>query len=235
MCCDTPCDGQCEACALTGSEGKCTPATGAPRGSRATCDSLSTDDCAKRSCDGATRDKCTGFQNGATTSCGADVCTAEKRFQKHGNCDGKGGCALPDPKPCTPFACDATASSGCKSSCTVEGDCADGFTCAAGTCIQGSKCSEDGLASIDKTGVSSSCLPYRCGTDGNCLKSCATSDDCAPGVACDTAVKACVAAAPLAEDGGCGCTTPGTRDTSGRLLAFAAALGLLGLRRRRSK
>jgi len=235
VCCDTPCDGQCEACALTGSEGKCTPATGAPRGSRATCDSLSTDDCAKRSCDGATRDKCTGFQNGATTSCGADTCTADKRFQKHGNCDGKGGCALPDPKPCTPFACDATASSGCKSSCTVEGDCADGFTCAAGTCIQGSKCSEDGLASIDKTGVSSSCLPYRCGTDGNCLKSCATSDDCAPGVACDTAVKACVAAAPLAEDGGCGCATPGTRDTSGRLLAFAAALGLLGLRRRRSK
>jgi len=37
VCCDTACDGQCEACAVAGSIGVCTQIAGAPMGSRSPC------------------------------------------------------------------------------------------------------------------------------------------------------------------------------------------------------
>jgi hypothetical protein len=223
VCCDTACGGQCEACALKGSEGTCTPVVGPPQGDRVACDTLDANDCKKQQCDGVIRDKCNGFKNGATTECGTDSCTTDKRFQKKGSCDGKGGCALPDPKPCTPYGCDAAASSGCKSNCATESDCADGYTCAEGKCIQGATCSEDKLSSVDKTGVATACTPYVCGSDGTCLKSCGSSDDCANGTICDTNVKACVGAAGSTDDGG-GCSM-GARGGS----SFGLALAFLAL------
>ncbi len=234
VCCDAACNGQCEACDVTGSAGVCTPVVGKPRGSRDVCDTASDTDCAKKSCDGKVRDKCNGFANGGSTSCGTNACTSDKRFQKHGACDGAGGCALPGPSSCSPWACDATASSGCKSSCTGDTECADGFTCKAGACVQGATCSDDGLSSIDKTGTSSPCAPYRCGSDGTCLKQCASSDDCTPSTSCDTTVKACVAAG-AANDSGGGCATSSTRGTTTPFVVapLFGLLALLGLRRRR--
>jgi len=232
FCCDTACNGQCEACNVTGSEGACTPVVGAPHEARKACDDLGATDCAKKACDGVVRDKCNGFSNGTSTSCGADTCTTDKRFQRHGNCDGKGACSLSDPRPCTPYACDATASSGCKSACTSADDCAEGFACEGGACIQGARCSEDGVSSIAKTGEATSCLPFKCGTDGNCLKACASSADCASGTVCDTSLKACIVSTTTADDGG-GCAM-GTRSSpSGALALFA--LTLLGLLRRTTR
>src|SRR5205085_537118 len=143
VCCDKACDGQCEACAVTGSAGTCTAVTGAPQGSRSACDSLDAKDCAHASCDGVTRDKCVGFANGATTSCGTDACTDDKKLQKKGACDGKGGCAKPDPISCLEYVCDSSTTA-CKSSCTSDADCSADYKCDAGTgkCVQGSTCSE---------------------------------------------------------------------------------------------
>ncbi|MGZ3452669.1 MAG: hypothetical protein ACXVEF_23875, partial [Polyangiales bacterium] len=236
VCCDTACGGQCEACDVSGSVGTCTPVVAAPHNDasktvRPACDSLDDKDCKKQQCDGVTRDKCVGFKNGATTECGADSCTSDKRFQKRGNCDGKGGCALPDPKPCTPFACDVAASSGCKSACTADTECADGFTCLEGTCVQGAKCSEDGLSSIDKVGNATSCTPYRCGSDGNCLKSCGSSDDCASGTVCETNVKACVVASGGTDESGGGCAMGKGNSRSFVSLLALVALGFLHRRR----
>ncbi|MBI2395769.1 MAG: hypothetical protein HYV09_39760, partial [Deltaproteobacteria bacterium] len=95
-------------------------------------------------------------------------------------------------------------------------------------------CSDDRLSSVDKAGVSSSCTPYRCGADGNCLKACATSDDCAPGTVCDATVKACVGVAAATEDDGGGCAI-GSRSSPRSFGAALAALLLAGVLRRRSR
>jgi hypothetical protein len=235
VCCDSACSGQCEACDVTGSEGACTPVVGGPHlagGARVACDDKVATDCAKAQCDGTTRDKCAGFANGASVSCGADACTVDKRFQKHGTCDGAGGCALPDPKPCTPYGCDAASSSGCKSACAIDDDCAAEFKCESGACVQGAHCSDDQLSSIAKSGETKACTPYRCGTDGKCETSCASSADCAPGLLCDDQAKACVLqSTPTNVDGGCAVGapggTPGDEPTAGG--GAAALLALLGL------
>jgi MYXO-CTERM domain-containing protein len=234
VCCDVACGGQCEACNVGGSEGTCTPVVGDPKGTtRAACDAKADDACDKRQCDGTARDKCNGWKNGATTACGGDACLADKRLQRHGSCDGLGGCRYPDPTSCSPFACDVTAATGCKSTCASEADCADGFGCDGGKCVQGAKCSDDRLSSVDKTGVMTSCAPYRCGPDGKCLTQCGTSDDCTPGTSCDDTVRACVVlkAGETTSSGGCDVSTGsgGARDA----LAAAGALALLGLARRR--
>ncbi|MBI2392423.1 MAG: hypothetical protein HYV09_22755, partial [Deltaproteobacteria bacterium] len=234
VCCDAACNGQCEACDVTGSEGTCTPVVGAPHGSdRKACDDKPEKDCAKAQCDGKARDKCDGFVNGATVSCGAVSCTSDKRFQATGTCNGVGGCSMPEPKACTPYACDATTPTGCKSTCASDDDCAADFKCDGGTCVTGAKCSDDRLSSIDKSGVAKDCRPYRCATDGKCATSCATSDDCAPGTACDPNAKACVVYTGSSEegDGGCAMGTRGARSSAGSI-ALILALGAL-LRRRR--
>jgi hypothetical protein len=229
VCCDLACDGQCEACDVKGSEGTCTPATGTPHGVRPVCDMLDASDCAKTKCDGSTRTACGGWVNVATTSCGADACTTDKRLQQRGHCDGKGSCQLPAPLSCGEFLCD-TGSNACKTTCTADTDCADTYRCDSATskCVQGSTCSADRTQAIDKTGLATSCAPYMCGTNGECLRQCATSDDCVSGSSCDPAVHACVTVVTQYQDtgsgsGGCdvGSGTPGSRG--------AFAVGALGL------
>jgi MYXO-CTERM domain-containing protein len=241
LCCDKACDGQCEACDIKGSEGTCTPVTGKPHGARPVCDALSDTDCAKTTCDGTARDKCSGFGNGATTSCGADTCTADKKsVQKHGQCDGKGGCAKPDPVPCLEFMCDGTANA-CSTSCKSDADCASSYKCdaASSKCVQGSTCSADKTSSVDKTGTTQLCAPYLCGADGTCNKQCATSDDCVGGSSCDTNVHACVVAGQDngagSTDSGGGCSTSSSGGSSsgvGAAFALLAGLGVIARRRR---
>jgi len=236
VCCDLACNGQCEACDVTGSEGTCTPVVGVPHGTdRMACDSKDAKDCAKAQCDGKARDKCDGFVNGGTTSCGTASCTTDKRYQNTGACDGAGKCSMPEPKTCTPYSCDVASPTGCKTTCSADTDCADEYKCEAGACVQGATCSPDHLSSIDKAGASKLCTPYRCGTDGKCATSCATSDDCAPGTTCDPAVKACVVfTADEGGDGGCGCRTP-SRGSNGGAAAALVFAALAAIRRRRGR
>jgi hypothetical protein len=240
VCCDKGCDGQCEACDVTGSEGTCTPVHGAPHGTtRAACDSRTADDCAKAMCDGDTRDKCAGFANGTTTACGAAACTPDKKVQKRGACDGHGACAMPEPTSCVKYACDPSTTA-CKASCQADADCGDSFKCdvASGTCVEGATCSADHNSSTDKTGVTVACAPYLCGTDGSCLKACATSEDCVSGTSCDTTTKACVGIQTSTQsDGGCavgeGAGVAGsTRFTGGAVAALGAIAAVLRRRRR---
>jgi hypothetical protein len=236
VCCDKACDGQCEACDVTGSQGTCTPVNGPPHGTtRSACDALAATDCAKATCDGATRDKCGGFANGTTTLCGDDACTVDKKLQKHGLCDGRGSCAMPDPTSCVEYACDPTAK-GCKSSCATNDDCSSSFRCDAGSgaCVQGASCSADRTQSIDKGGIAKSCAPFLCGTDGACMNRCASSDDCVPGTSCDSVTSACIGIAANGSTGSGGCDASGVGSGS----AWGGAGALLGLaallRRRRA-
>jgi len=232
VCCNTLCAGQCESCNETGAAGTCTPILGNPRGARTACDALSDTDCAKTTCDGTVRDKCAGYKNGTTTPCGMAACTADKKYQKAGACDGRGACAMPEPQNCTPYVCDLAVSTGCKSSCASDGDCAEGFTCSEGACIQGAKCNADKTASIDKTGNETPCALYRCGTDGKCLTTCTATDQCSPGSVCDPSSKTCVAQtdpANTSDEGGCSYGASGR--TTGSLAMLMVALVALGRRR----
>jgi hypothetical protein len=206
------------------------------------CDALAATDCAKTTCDGATRDKCGGFANGTTTPCGQDDCRADKNLQKHGACDGRGACAMPDPTACVEYACDPTAKA-CRTSCTTDADCSSAYKCdtAAGKCIQGASCSGDKLQSIDKTGVARSCAPFLCGSDGNCLNRCGTSDDCVPGTSCDPTTQACVGVVnqTTTSSGGCdasgGSRASGDGGSAGSLPGIAGIAGLVGILARASR
>ena len=53
MCCNRPCDGQCEACDVKGAEGKCVPVVGAPHTARAACAGAAEGNvCSATSCNG---------------------------------------------------------------------------------------------------------------------------------------------------------------------------------------
>jgi len=203
VCCESSCDGQCEACDVFGAKGKCTPVAGAPHGTRPACDDGGGDACKPRQCEGTKDTKsCVGFKADGKTVCAAAMCTGGD-LTAPSTCDGSGTCVAPKSTSCAPYACSGDA---CRTSCTVDEHCSTGFECRGGACIsRGNKCSDDGLESIDKDGKHTSCAPFRCGSTGECLKECATSNDCAQ-FTCDLPTKMCVAPATVVQSedsGGC--------------------------------
>lgn len=227
LCCNAVCDGQCEACDVPGALGICYPVRGAPHGKRTACNDGSTDPCLAATCDGTVdTKKCAAFTKGAETTCKPTSCTGAS-FAAESKCNGLGACVTPTAVSCAPFACGAT---GCKATCATAADCADGFDCRAGRCVAFEHtCSEDKLTSIPKQGTPEKCAPFLCGTDGLCMKTCATSADCQSGSVCDTAVKSCIPATAPPDDGG-GCSA--SPHASNGALALVT-LALLGLSRRR--
>ena len=83
-CCNSACEGQCEACDLEGSIGTCAPVTGTPHGTRSAC--TGTDTVCAGACDGVERtacvyptvecrgQTCTGTTKTAPASCSMGVC-----------------------------------------------------------------------------------------------------------------------------------------------------------------
>jgi hypothetical protein len=63
--------------------------------------------------------------------CAAASCTGNDRLKPTATCMA-GACSMPAQIDCSPYACDAPANA-CKSSCTVDGDCARRNTCKPGT------------------------------------------------------------------------------------------------------
>jgi len=197
VCCDSPCNAQCQACAEIGSVGTCKVVTGTPRPPRTDCAGSGT---CKGQCDGANPTACT-FPSTAT-QCQSGQCTGDV-LQPAGNCDGTGACALPSTKNCAPYGCDSTAGS-CKTTCTSTGDCSQGATCDTTTsqCTTASATCQDAYTVKLANGQSQSCSPYKC-VGGACQQQCATSGDCAPGYSCSGTQ--CVAD----QDGGAGAAGSG--------------------------
>lgn len=127
VCCESACDGQCEACGEAGSLGACVAVTGAPRGARAACAAEATE--CGGACGGVERETCA--YPGAEVACGAESC-AGGIATSAASCDGAGGCSAGGETPCAPFACGATA---CLTTCEDDDDCASGFGCEAGACV----------------------------------------------------------------------------------------------------
>jgi hypothetical protein len=228
VCCDSRCDGQCQACAEPGSVGTCGPVSNKPRAPRADCAGAGTP-CYGR-CGGTNIAAC-DYPTGGTT-CGAGCSDGKRQV-----CDGTGACLAP--APCSGnFACDGTTT--CKSNCASDDDCASGFTCAAGKCAPkgAATCSADGSQSIPggDAGPVQTCAPYRCTSGGTCGTQCTTTDDCIAGSTCDTSVPPgkCLPPAAAQASGGCATGAPSGSDLCAPFAVAAAAVGLLMARRRRS-
>src|SRR5262249_55454142 len=139
-CCDSVCDGQCEACDIANAEGSCSAVLGAPHGNRPPCASGSAQNaCSSAACDGVKKTSCENFV-GASVACRAASCT-EGIQTLAAACDGKGACPAAITKSCAPYVCDV---SSCKTSCATDSDCAVGSGhCDKGACVLTATCDGD--------------------------------------------------------------------------------------------
>ena len=198
VCCNSACEGQCEACDVPKALGLCVPVSGAPHGAREACAAgPEGKPCEQRSCDGVERSSCEGLA-GLTVSCRAPSC-ADGVATPEGLCDGKGGCTEPEPIRCEPFVCQGDA---CASTCASDADCSEKFRCdlAKGDCVPrtGAYC-EDESTLINPDGSKTSCAPYAC--EGSaCETRCSSVKDCALPNICDEATRTCIPAVANASD-----------------------------------
>jgi MYXO-CTERM domain-containing protein len=231
LCCQTACDGQCEACDLpegdAGFTGKCQAVTGEPRGSRPACDNAGVE-CGGR-CDGTTTAKCT-YPTELET-CGTATCKNGVASQPV--CDGQGSCGNPVETKCVKFVCGPTA---CKTACDSDADCAGEYKCdtAKRDCVPvGAQCDGDHTL-VSTNSPPTDCAPYRCNATNVCLSQCTSRADCVAKMTCTSDGK-CEpeATAPASPDSGCGCRVSGApaEDSDARL----ALLALLTCARWRSR
>lgn len=225
-CCNTPCEGQCEACGETGSEGSCVPVNGAPRGVREACPS-GEGVCDEAACDGVARFECRAF---SVEICAPASCLAGE-LRRQARCDGAGRCLENEPESCGAYRCADDATS-CLEACAADADCRGGTRCVEGECLAAASCDPNGESRIDPGGQREDCAPYRCRA-GDCLTRCESTADCAPGASCDSE-NVCRLATRSTKSGGGGCSSSGQGARGfGQVALLVLGLGLLGWRRRR--
>jgi hypothetical protein len=190
VCCDSACDGQCEACNSAGTAGRCAPARGEPIAPRAGCgEASSTAVCAKPVCDGTERKACVGFPT-AATACGAAECVSNA-VSFVGACNGQGVCNAAPSQSCGRYVC---ANAACRTSCGDNADCVAPARCIkeTGQCAEEARCDEKTNDAIARDGATrTACAPFRC-RGGACPAACASVKDCAERYVCDGA--SCVSA-----------------------------------------
>jgi hypothetical protein len=172
VCCNTVCVGQCEGCALPGTEGTCTPLTSGQPVHGEPCDGEG--DCAGEcqgnpvACTYATGKPCgePACVNGESTTyaCDQSACVASA-------------------KQCFGYVCEAGQ---CLTSCEGDGECAPGNVCREGVCIPFVEPQCVGSTLKLPTGEVQSCNAYRCDESGTaCKASCSSINDCSPGNVCN--------------------------------------------------
>ena len=130
VCCDTDCDGQCEACDVRGHAGVCTPFAGDPRDhDREACAGDGT--LCAGSCNGVRRSSCAYPDDG--TRCADPSCDpAENVAVDTSYCDGAGRCRRERVESCAPYVC---AGDGCGDDCSSDGECEGDTYCRSGRCV----------------------------------------------------------------------------------------------------
>jgi MYXO-CTERM domain-containing protein len=120
VCCNTKCDGQCEACDGA-TKGTCAAVTGTPRGKRPACEGVGV-------C-GAT---CTGVERTVCLHPSGTLCasTCVDGSEAVSRCDGKGVCREGAPKTCS----DGCADARCRAACEKDVDCGVDAACIDGVC-----------------------------------------------------------------------------------------------------
>lgn len=235
VCCDTACDGQCQACDVTTSKGTCSPVNGAPHGARAACAAATGDDvCSARLCDGSKDTKtCVGYVS-IDVGCRNAACKDGVETSTD-SCNGAGKCGSGTPvsRPCAPYACGATK---CNDTCATDADCAPESVCNTSThqCGSATTCI-DSHTLKNATGALSDCSPYTC-SGAACTNPCKSINDCLPGFSCNEQ-GVCIADSTFTQKdepppSDCQCATPGAA-RSGSHLPWVLAVLFAGARRRR--
>jgi len=223
VCCDSACDGECEACRAELKEsgarsGKCDVAkTGTDP--HDTCVEDERTSCGQDgTCDG--RGTCRSWAEG--TACGAVACVDNRATGRI--CNGQGACN----DSAQGVACDAylcTESAGCKASCAGNDDCAALHHCEGNVCVadRGATCVGDRTV-ISPKGDRTECGLYRC-VGAACLTPCRNRSDCLDDADCSPERTCIPFESRGGESGGC---TLGARGESGRsggwlVAAFLAA------------
>jgi hypothetical protein len=192
VCCESACTGQCEACAESGTRGRCVAVTGDPRGTRTVCAGKGST--CGGTCDGSGRLACS--YPGTQKECVAASCTGGTATVRSG-CDGHGACPTAQTVPCAPFMCDGN---NCAGGCSAASPCTAGNYCEAGRCnpkktpgsqcLDGTQCASgycvDGVCC--QTACDGACQSCNAGTAGTCgaVKS-ADDDHCNGQLTCDAA------------------------------------------------
>lgn len=170
VCCNTACDGQCEACDLPGSMGTCSPSTTARASDPCAGDGSS----CSGFCDGseAHRDSCVYPASGTLCGASASCSTSTNQARTAETCNGTGLCSDATVTNCSPYACDGSV---CDTSCpSGEGVC-------GGSCVN---------IQTDPSHCGTSCTACGPGTpkcvSGNCRECTSNSDCSSPGSVCDS-------------------------------------------------
>ena len=169
VCCDSKCDGVCQACNLTGTAGTCTsvPAGTMPATGHDTCGPDAKSTCMRDGlCDGA--GACELWSQSTVCKPGSCDSTSNKATGES-KCDGAGACVTPNAIVCDPFLCDS-AGVACVMTCTGSGAgmCKPPATCTAGSCgtkANGSSCTA-GTQCTSGNCVDGTCCDVACG--GKC-------------------------------------------------------------------
>ncbi len=155
ICCESKCEGQCQACDVPGQAGKCVAVKGKPHGARPACSIDATDACKSTVCDGTNTVACAG----TIGPCGSYACDTASLSCKS-SCVGAADCApgyecddgkcIPRTSKCTPDLTGMVGTDGATTSCspflcrdgqclplcTSSNDCQGGFVCdSGGKCV----------------------------------------------------------------------------------------------------
>jgi MYXO-CTERM domain-containing protein len=131
----------------------------------------------------------------------------------------------------------------CTRTCNGAGGCVAAFAgaqCASSRCTGPSTgagpaiCTAEGAACATDQSIPFDCGAYACAPPiGACYQMCTSTDQCAPGYACDPTSKSCLAAPASNDTGGCSVRGAGNDDSSAG--AIAAVLGLVAVGRTRRR
>ena len=219
FCCNARCNGTCESCALSGSQGVCTPVPAGVADDDTTCTATTPAMCGNNGlCDG--NRSCQQWSS--ATSCRLQSCPAGSTLTTAATCNGTGSCPAAVTQSCGTHVCDSTTNS-CLTSCDGNEDCTAGNFCSAvgmsmscglkpagSSCENGSECGSGNC--VNKT----CCQSAACGTCQTCANAAGTcqnltqvtaSPDCAAqsGVpVCQTFTGSC------GTNGACQATAAGT-------------------------
>jgi hypothetical protein len=164
VCCDSACDGTCQACNVPGRGGSCSfaPLGSKHRGCRAEAPAGCGLD---GTCDGA--GACRKYPSG--TRCAPGTCAAGS-ITGVGTCDGMGTCVTGQTEVCAPFNCDPSGPEPkCLSSCQSSTDCVAGRNCVQSSCgkkYEGAPCA-GGLECASGFCAQGVCCDAAC--DGQCV------------------------------------------------------------------
>jgi hypothetical protein len=129
-CCNSPCSGACQSCALPSSLGVCTNVPASQVDPTGQCTDKGATSCGTNGkCDGNAG--CALYLSG-TTCIGSSCPSGTSTFTGTSACNGAGKCVTPNNAPCFPYQCGVNV---CKNSCTSDGDCQSPAVCSSnGSC-----------------------------------------------------------------------------------------------------